>query len=129
MSRHSAKDSLRGIQIAAYTAVMTYEGYLGDTKTQDAVICRLEIIREETKKLSAKVRVKGPDVPWNRMAGLTDRQIHQCFGVNLDAVWHIVSVELADLALQVAAVIWFPTCSVLSCSRAATTDWRKEAAT
>ncbi len=110
MSRQSAKDSLRDIQgaarrISAYTADMTYEAFLGDTKTQDAVIRNLEIIGEATKNLSTEVREKYPDVPWKGMAGLRDMLIHRYFGVNLDIVWRIVSVELADVAVQVAAVI------------------------
>jgi len=36
-----------------YTAGMTYQAFVEDTKTQDAVIRNLEIIGEATKNLSA----------------------------------------------------------------------------
>ena len=54
-------DSLSDIQeairrIATYTNAMTYEAFLADTKTQDAVIRNLEIIGEATKNLSTGLR-------------------------------------------------------------------------
>jgi len=39
------------------------------------------------------------------MAGVRDRLIHHYFGVNLDIVWQIATVELADVASQVDKVL------------------------
>lgn len=36
------------------------------------------------------------------MAGLRDRLIHHYFGVNLDIVWEIITIELARVAAQLA---------------------------
>ncbi len=110
MSDRTDKDFLSDIQEAArrvkvYTAGMTYEAFLADTKTQDAVIRNLEIIGEATKNLSAELRAKYPDVSWKGMAGVRDRLIHHYFGVNLDIVWHIITVELPDVALQVEEIL------------------------
>jgi len=60
MSKRSDQDLLSDIQeaaqrIAIYTAGMTYDTFLGDTKTQDAVIRNLEIIGEATKNLSGEL--------------------------------------------------------------------------
>jgi uncharacterized protein with HEPN domain len=83
---------------------MTYEAFLGDTKTQDAVIRNLEIIGEATKNLSAELRAKYLDLPWKGMAGVRDKLIHHYFGVNLDIVWQIVANELPEVAIQVEAI-------------------------
>ena len=69
MSERADGDFLRDIQeavrqIQAYTDAMAYGRFLEDIKTQDAVVRNLEIIGEATKKLSAQLRVKYPDVPW-----------------------------------------------------------------
>lgn len=45
------KEATRRIQ--TYTRGLTYEAFLGDTRTQDAVVRNLEIIGEAAKKLSA----------------------------------------------------------------------------
>jgi uncharacterized protein with HEPN domain len=70
---------------------MTFEAFLRDTKTQDAVVRNLEIIGEAAKGLSGKVRERYPAVPWKGMAGVRDRLIHHYFGVSLDVVWEIVN--------------------------------------
>ena len=81
MSKRADVDSLRDIQeavrrIRMYTDAMTYDRFLADTKTQDAVIRNLEIIGEATKSLPIRLRGKYPGVPWKGMAGVRDRLIH-----------------------------------------------------
>ena len=110
MSERTDKDFLSDIQeaarrIAAYIAAMPYEAFLGDTKTQDAVVRNLEIIGEATNNLSTELRAKYPDIPWRGMAGVRDRLIHDYFGVNLDIVWHIVTAELPDVASRIEEIL------------------------
>jgi uncharacterized protein with HEPN domain len=110
MSRRADDDFLKDIQeavrrIRAYTDVMAYERFLADTRTQDAVIRNLEIIGEATKSLSAQLRGEYPDVPWKGMAGVRDRLVHHYFGVNLDIVWDIVTVELPLLESRVEEIM------------------------
>jgi uncharacterized protein with HEPN domain len=83
---------------------MMYDAFLGDTKTQDAVIRNLEIIGEATKNLSSELRAKYPDLPWKGMAGVRDRLIHDYFGVNLDIVWQIITAELPEVVVKVEAI-------------------------
>jgi len=54
--------------------------FLGDTKTQDAVIRNIEIIGEATKNLSDTIRNKHPEIPWKGLAGMRDRlmQFRKC---------------------------------------------------
>ena len=110
MSERTDTDFLSDIQeavqrVKAYTAAMTYEAFLADIKTQDAVIRNLEIIGEATKSLSAELRAKYVDVPWRGMAGVRDRLIHHYFGVNLDIVWQIANGELPEVASQLREVL------------------------
>jgi uncharacterized protein with HEPN domain len=43
---------------------------------QDAVVRQLEIIGEATKRISAELRSKHTDIPWQRIAGMRDVLIH-----------------------------------------------------
>jgi len=110
MSERMDRDFLSDIweairRIEDYTEGMTYEAFLTDTKTQDAIIRNLEIIGEATKKLSEGLRAKYPDVPWKSMAAARDRLTHHYFGVNLDIVWQIVTAELPKVASQLEKII------------------------
>lgn len=110
MSERADTDFLDDIQeavrrVKAYLGAMTYEAFLADIKTQDAVIRNLEIIGEATKSLSAELRAKYADVPWKGMAGVRDRLIHHYFGVNLDIVWQIASGELSEVASRIQEVL------------------------
>ena len=110
MSERADRDFLSDIQeavrrITVYTTTMTYEAFLTDTRTQDAVIRNLEIIGEATKNLSTELRAKYPDISWKGMAGMRDRLIHHYFGVNLDIVWHIITAELPDVASRIEEIL------------------------
>jgi len=110
MSKRMDSDFLSDIgeaihRITAYTAGMTYESFVADTKTQDAVIRNLEILGEATKNLSEQLQVSNPTIPWKSMAGARDRLIHHYFGVNLDIVWQIITLELPQVASQIQAII------------------------
>jgi uncharacterized protein with HEPN domain len=110
MSSRADRDLLGDIQEAvrrarSYTEGHSYEQFLADTKTQDAVIRSLEILGEATKKLSPALRERHPAIPWTGMAGLRDKLIHDYFGVNIDIVWQIVQDQLPELAVQVEAAL------------------------
>jgi uncharacterized protein with HEPN domain len=99
-------DILEAIRRAGvYLAEQSYEQFLVDTKTQDAVIRALEIVGEATKRLSPGLRERYPEIPWKSMAGVRDKLIHDYFGVNIDIVWQIVRDELPPLAVQVTEAL------------------------
>ena len=90
------REAIRRIQI--YLGEISYEDFLDDSKTQDAVIRNIEIIGEAAKGVSEQVREAQQHIPWRNMAGMRDRLIHDYFGVNLDIVWQVVSEELPRIA-------------------------------
>ncbi len=110
MSKRTDRAFLSDIQEAIrrtgeYTAGMTYQAFLEDAKTQDAVIRNLEIIGEAARNLSKELRARHPGVPWKSMAGVRDRLIHHYFGVNLDIVWQIVTNELPEVAVRLESIL------------------------
>jgi uncharacterized protein with HEPN domain len=110
MSKRSDRDFLVDIQeairrITIYTTGITYETFLADIKTQDAVVRNLEIMGEATKSLSITLRARYPLLPWKGMAGVRDRLIHHYFGVNFDIVWPIVTLELPVGATQIEEIL------------------------
>jgi len=92
-------------RIIAYTDEFSYEQFLEDPRTQDAVIRNLQVIGEAVKKLSASLRTRRRDVPWREMAGLRDKIVHDYFGINYDIVWTVARQELPALLPQIEALL------------------------
>jgi uncharacterized protein with HEPN domain len=87
-------DILEAMQrLIAYTEEMSYEQFMGDTRTQDAVLRNVKVIGEAVKQLSSSLKQKHPALPWKDMAGMRDKVIHHYFGINYDIVWTVAREE------------------------------------
>ena len=93
------------LRINAYTQDLSYEQFLEDKKTQDAVVRNLEIIGEAAKNISEELKKKYPQMRWKDLAGVRDKLIHHYFGVNFDIVWNIVKQELPDVLSQLEEIL------------------------
>jgi uncharacterized protein with HEPN domain len=110
MSEITDKDFLTHIREAmkrttSYTEQMTYEEFLEDIKTQDAVIRNIEIIGEAIKNLSEQLRSRYTEIPWKSMAGMRDKLIHHYFGVNFSIVWKVAKEELPEIINHIEQII------------------------
>jgi len=88
-----------------YIERLSYEEFLEDMKTQDAVVHNLEIIGEAVKNISQELKKKHPQIPWKDLARVRDKLIHHYFGVNFDIVWNIVKKELPGITLQLEEIL------------------------
>lgn len=89
---------------ARWVAQFVTEGksvFLGDRKTQNAVIRELEIIGEAVKNLSSRFREAHSQIPWGKIAGMRDKMIHEYFGVNLELVWQTAERDIPVLLKEV----------------------------
>ena len=99
-------DILEAVQrIQVYTEKMSFDDFIEDIKTQDAVLRNLEIIGEAVKNIPDSIRQKVPSVPWKSIAGMRDKLIHQYFGVNFDIVWCVVKDDLSGLINAVNLIL------------------------
>jgi len=92
-------------RIKKYTAGMSYEMFLQDTKTQDAVIRNIEIIGEAAKNLSSDFRKKYAHLDWKKIVGMRDKIIHFYFGVKWDIVWAVIKDKIPALSEQINSIL------------------------
>jgi uncharacterized protein with HEPN domain len=91
--------------VVSHMGDATFEAFSGDVQRMDAVNRRLEIIGEATKRLTAGLRDKHADVPWQLMAGMRDRLIHGYDKVELDKVYNAVTQVIPPLIARIEAII------------------------
>jgi uncharacterized protein with HEPN domain len=92
-------------RIKKYIKELSYDQFLKDTKTQDAVVRNFEIIGEAVKLLPEELKKKSISIPWDKIAGIRDRLIHQYFGVNYEIIWTIIEEELTDFQLSIEELL------------------------
>ena len=72
---------------------------------QDGVIRQIEIIGEAVRRLSRDLRDQYPKIPWQDIAGMRDKLIHDYFGVDLETVWLTALDDLPVLKAKVARIL------------------------
>lgn len=89
------QDILEAIKrIDNYLEGLTFNEFLKDKKTVDAVIRNFAVIGEAAKHIPVSVKRKHPEVAWKRMAGMRDKVIHEYFGVDLHILWDTAKIDL-----------------------------------
>lgn len=92
-------------RVISYAMGMSWDEYIKDYKTQDAVVWNLEVIGEAAKNLTDEFRRQHPGIPWRDMMGTRDRLTHHYFGINQEIVWQIIQQDLPGLKKQIAQLI------------------------
>ncbi len=110
MSKRGDKEHIIDILTACENILSYKEGYdfnmfMGDKKTQDAIIRNIEIIGEAVKSISETLKEKYSKIGWKEIAKTRDKLIHSYFGIDLDIVWDIINVDIPRLREQIKEII------------------------
>jgi uncharacterized protein with HEPN domain len=92
-------------KVRRYIGGMTYEAFVADELTRDAVIRNLEVIGEAAKNLPDEVVARAPEVEWRKVRGMRDVIAHGYFGLDTRVVWDTAKTKLDALESIVRALL------------------------
>jgi uncharacterized protein with HEPN domain len=94
-----------GHKILTYTANLSFEEFIADSKTIDAVVRNFEIIGEAANRLPEEFKEKFPDIDWHRIRGFRNRIVHDYFGIDYNIVWQIKETFLPTLLEKLKVIL------------------------
>jgi uncharacterized protein with HEPN domain len=84
---------------------MTYEAFLQDDRTYEAVLLNLQIIGESVKNIPNEVRDRWTEIEWRKIAGLRDLIAHAYFQIESGIVWDIIQTKIQPLQEAVSQIL------------------------
>jgi uncharacterized protein with HEPN domain len=84
-------------KVENYKRGLSRQAFLSDEKTVDAVVRNLEIIGEAARQMPQDFAATHPEIPWQRIAGLRNRIVHDYFGLDLEIIWEVIETDIPEL--------------------------------
>jgi uncharacterized protein with HEPN domain len=104
--RFRVRDILAAVRaIAGYTDGMTFDQFVGDARTMDAVVRNLMTMGESIRWIPEPILDAHPDVPWRTLRGMRNVVVHEYFGVDPGILWETVRGDLPPLEEKLEAVL------------------------
>lgn len=93
-----------GEKILVYTKGLTFDQFIQDSKTIDAVVRNFENIGEAANRLPDSFKDKFPDIDWHRIRGFRNRIVHDYFGIDFAIVWQIKDSYLPEMISKLQSI-------------------------
>jgi uncharacterized protein with HEPN domain len=104
--RFRVRDILAAVDaVAAYTEGMTFEEFVADPRTRDAVVRNLMTMGESVRWIPDLVLDEHPAVPWSILRAVRNVVVHEYFGIDDAILWQTVRGDLPPLAPLLEAVL------------------------
>ncbi|WP_461453439.1 HepT-like ribonuclease domain-containing protein [Mucilaginibacter sp.] len=92
-------------KIVNYTQSLTYEDFIADSKTIDAVTRNFEIIGEAANRLPDEIKEIYTEIDWYKIRGMRNRIVHNYFGLDYKIIWSTKEDYLPKLINQIQTLI------------------------
>lgn len=92
-------------KVEDFTSGLSLEEFEENEMAHFAVIRAIEVMGEAAKQVPAEVKLKYPDVPWIKMAGMRDKMIHGYFGVDIQIVWETATRSIPMLRPRISEIL------------------------
>jgi uncharacterized protein with HEPN domain len=96
---------LQAIAAIESYSLPSYDAFLSDEKTQDAVMFNLIILGEAANRVPEYYQNEHSEIPWSSMIGTRNVIIHGYDQVKLPIVWDIIHRDLQTLKEKLMELI------------------------
>jgi uncharacterized protein with HEPN domain len=84
-------------EVETYISGVTEERFIQSSEKRFATIKQIEIIGEACNKITDKIKLAHPEVPWDQVIGFRNISIHEYHNVSFHIVWGIAVNDLPFL--------------------------------
>lgn len=84
-------------KILFYVSNKTIDEFLSDNKLMDAVMFRFVQLIENIKRVSEEIKIKNPDIPWEKIIGFRNRIVHEYGKTDYSVVYETATQDLNQL--------------------------------
>jgi uncharacterized protein with HEPN domain len=92
------RDIVDAIESIEAYSVSSYDEFLADAKTRDAILYNLIIIGEAANQISNEFQERHDTIPWSSMIGTRNIIVHGYDQVKLQIVWKILQRDLPPVS-------------------------------
>lgn len=110
MKKRDAHDYIRDIlqavdEVEIFIDDLTYDQFVKDRKTLNAVVRSIEVIGEATKNIPQTIKEQYPEIPWRQMAGMRDKLIHGYFGIDSETIYKASKTNIPQLKTHIERIL------------------------
>lgn len=93
------------MKIEEFVGDLSFDQFVKDEKTMEAVVRKLEIIGEAARNVPYDITNKHPEILWEKMVSMRNKVLHEYFGVDEEIVWQTIKEDLPMLKEQVKRLL------------------------
>ena len=83
--------------VESYVVGMSFEEFVSDQRTIDAVVRRFSIIGEASNHVPEEICLANPHIPWVDMRAMRNFVVHEYFGVSEETLWDTIHDDLPGI--------------------------------
>jgi uncharacterized protein with HEPN domain len=91
--------------VESFVEGMSFEEFIKDRKTKNAVMRSIEVIGEASRQLPVALREKYSEVPWKEIIGMRDKLIHGYSGIDYETVWKAAKEDVPSLKKLIQKIL------------------------
>lgn len=99
-------DILQSIeQILTYTENESYESFINDRRTMDAVLMHIVVIGESVNRLSEEFKDHHEKIDWFKIKGMRNKIAHDYLNVDYELAWGVIQSKLPELKIYIEKIL------------------------